>query len=289
MSTKKAKPSTSTGRKQATEPSRRDRLASQREAEEQRRKRVSVIGGVVAGVLALAIIAIIAVVVVQNQAAKREQREREAATQIAPPHAVGDNEGILVNPDTAGEAQYTFDLYIDYQCPACKQAEAGFGEVWKQLMDDGFVKFQIHTMTFMNDSPNLKNDHSTRVAIGAACADTRGKYWEFHNAAFTRQGEGNLYTEAAMDRQIAEDAGLSGADLDAWQTCYQDKSTSRFVRLTEENASKSGVTSTPTILINGKTRTVIGDEGKEVEWWQDLTFAADAAAWKKGIEEVANA
>lgn len=297
MSSKKAKPTPSSSSRttpprgkstKASETSRRELLAARREADQLRQKRTTLIGAIIAAVLALAVIAVVAVVVVQNQNTKREQAGREAATQIVPPNAVAGNQGILANPATAAGATYTFDLYLDYQCPACKQAETGFGPVWKQLMDEGFVKFQIHAMTFMDDNPSLKNDHSTRVAIGAACADTRGKYWEFHNAAYVRQGEGNLYTETAMDRQIAQDAGLTGADFDAWQTCYQDKSTSQFVRLTDENATKAGVTSTPTILINGKTKQVTGADGKPVEWWQDLPLTTDLATWKKGIEEVAN-
>ncbi|MGA4669567.1 DsbA family protein [Propionibacteriaceae bacterium Y1923] len=284
MSNKKAKPTSSRAKTKASEASRRERLAAQREAEQKRQRRNTLIGAIVAGVLALAVIAVVAVVVIQNQSAKREQAEREAAAQIAPPNAV-DESAILVNPDTGADAQYTLNLYVDYQCGVCKQTEEIYGETWKALMDEGFLKVEVHTMTFMDDQPSLNNDHSRRVAVGAACADTRGKYWEFHNAAFNRQGEGQLYTDSAMDGQIAQDAGLEGADFDAWKTCYDDNATAQFVDKVNENAGRNGVTSTPTIMVNGKNPQVEGD-GRMTDWWRVLDANTDA--WKKAIEDAAN-
>lgn len=282
MSAKKAKPTPSS--KKASEPSRRELLAAQREAEQQRQKRTAVIGGIIAGVLALAIIAVVVIVVVQNQASKREQAERESAAQIVPPNAVGET-AILANPATAGDAKYTMNLFVDYQCSVCKQTEAMFGETWKALMDEGFLRVEVHTMTFMD--ANLGNDNSTRVAVGAACADTRGKYWEFHNAAYLRQGEagGESYTDAAMDGGIAEDAGLTGADLDAWKACYNDNATAQFVGKVDENAGRAGVTGTPTLMINGKNPQVQG-EGRMTDWWRVLDPSVDD--WKKAIESAAN-
>ena len=298
MSTKKAKPTTSSPGKattnattranakagaKASEQSRRDRLAAQREAEQKRQKRVTLVGGIIAAVLALAVIAIVAVVVVQNQNSKREQAELEAASQISPPNGV-DDAAVVANAASAGKATYTLNLYVDYQCGVCKQTEDLFGPVWKTLMDEGFVKMQVHPMTFMDDV--LGNDSSTKVAIAATCADTTGKFWEYHNAAFVNQPEEGLpYPDDVITQTIPQQAGLTGADYDKWKSCYDSKGTAEFVRKTNENAARAGVTGTPTLYVNGNKNPQVEGDGRMTDWWRVLDTSPEA--WKKAIADAA--
>ena len=281
MSTKKAKPTTSTS---PTASTRRSELQAQRAAAAKRQQRTGRIAAIIAGVLALAVIAVVATVVWQDRQTKREQQANEAASQITPPNAVG-QEAILVNPDTGANAKYTLNMYIDYQCSVCKQSEDLYSSVWKQLMDEGFIKLQIHTMTFMDQ--NLQNDSSTKVAIGAGCAATTGKYWEYHDAAFKNQPtEGEPYPDTALTQTIPQQAGITGADYDKWKACYDSKATSQFVRMTNDNAFKKGVTGTPTIHVNGDKNPQVDSSGQPTDWWKVLDPTVDA--WRKAIEEAAN-
>lgn len=282
MSTKKAKPTSASSRTQSS--SRREQLQARREAEIQRQKRTGLITALVAGVLALAVIAVVTVVVIQNQRTKREAAANEAASQITPPNAVG-KDAILANPDTAATAQYTLNIYMDYQCPICKQSEDRYAGVWKSLADEGFIKLQLHTMTFMDQ--NLRNDSSTRVAIGAACSDLTGTYLEFHTAAFKNQPaqEGDDYTEQVVTQTIPQQAGITGADYDTWKKCYDSKATAEFVRMTNENAFKAGVTGTPTIYVNGNKNPQVQTQGGTADWWKVIDPTPEA--WKKAITEAA--
>lgn len=282
MSTKKAKPTTPSNRAEAN--SRREQLQARRTAEAQRQKRMGMITALVAGVLALAVILVVGVVVIQNQRTKREAAANESASQITPPNAVG-QDAILANPATAGKAQYTLDIFMDYQCPVCKQSEDIYADVWKKLADEGFVKLQLHTMTFMDE--NLRNDSSTKVAIAAACSDLTGKYLEFHTAAFKNQpsSEGAGYTDQAITKTIPQQAGITGAEYDKWKSCYDSKATAQFVRMTNENAFKAGVTGTPTIHVNGDRNPQVKGDGRMVDWWKVLDPSVDA--WKKAIEDAA--
>ncbi|MGA4508440.1 thioredoxin domain-containing protein [Propionibacteriaceae bacterium G1746] len=279
MSTKKA-----TGKKAAESATRREQLRAQQEAQAKKQKTARLAMIIVSSVVALAIIAVVATVVIQDQRRKSEQASREASSQITPPNAVG-QEAILALPAKAAEAKYTLNIYMDYQCPICKQSEDLYAPVWTELANEGFVKLQVHTMSFMDG--NLKNDSSTKVAIAAACADTTGRYWEYHGAAFKHQPEteGAGYTDQDITRTIPEQAGITGAEYDKWKSCYDSKATSQFVRLTDENAFKAGVTGTPTIMVNGKNPQVQG-EGRMVDWWKVLDPTTDA--WKKAIESAAN-
>lgn len=285
MSAKKATSSTKRTTGATSSASRRDVLREQ-QAAQARKKRTGRILAIVAGVLALAIIAVVAVVVIQDQRTKREAERLQSGQQLTPPNAVG-TDAILVNPEQGKNAKYTLNLYVDYQCPVCKQAEGLYGNVWKQLADEGFIKLQIHTMTFM--SQNLKNDDSVQLAVGAACADLRGKYWEFHNTAYEFQPEKETqagYDETDIEKTIAQKAGIAGADYDQWKRCLDGNQTATFVTAVDENASKSGVTGTPTLKVNGKNPQVPGDNGNQTDWWKVLD--PDVNAWKAAIEKAAN-
>ncbi|MCT1459180.1 DsbA family protein [Aestuariimicrobium sp. p3-SID1156] len=271
--------------------SRREALRQQ-QAAQARSQRNSRIMMIVAGIVALAILAVVGTVIWQDQAAKRERERLEAGSQITPPNAA-DKEGvggITVNPKTADKAKYTMDLFIDYQCPYCAETEKAYGAVWKELADEGFIKLRVHTMTFMDEK--TKTDHSTQLAIGAACADTRGKYWQFHTAAFNNQNATMpLYTDEVTQKTVPQEAGLTGADLDAWKKCFENKSTATFVRLVDEQSGKQGVTGTPTLKINGKNPQIKDADGKDVAWWTELdpNTQATTADWKKLIEKHAKA
>lgn len=266
--------------------SRRETLRAQ-QAAEARQKRAMGIIAIVCAVVALAIIATIGVMVWRDQAAKRAERNRESAEQVAPPNAVG-RSAILVNPKTAANAQYTLELFVDYQCPVCKQADGIYSSVWKQLADEGFVKLQVHTMTFMEEHPQINNTDSTAVAIGAACADMRGKYWEFMQAAYKNQPENEGhegYTDEAVSTTIAQQAGITGAEYDTWKSCLDQRKTAAFVRDVDKAADDAGVSGTPTIRVNGKNPQTTDEKGQQTEWWKVLD--ANAEAWKKAIAEAA--
>jgi len=260
--------------------SRREELRVQQEAERARKKRQSIAMAIVCGILAVAIITVVTVVVVQDQRAKREQAAREAKAQITPPNADGTR--AIVAGRKAKDATYTLDIYSDYQCPACKQAEDRYGKVWDQLVKDPDVTVRVHTMTFLDR--NLHNDSSSRMAIAAACADTVGKYWAYHQATFAHQPahEGDGYSEELRMKTIPEQAGITGADHTRWKNCVDTNATARFTRTVDDNAAKSGVTSSPTIKINGKNPSV-GEGQEQMPWWASLD--ATPEAWKKGFEK----
>lgn len=159
--------------KREAQQNRRDELRQRRAAAESKRQRRNIVLALVAGVIALAIIAVIATVVVQDRRARRERDQREAAAQIVPPHAVV-TQAILANPDTAARARYTFDLFVDYQCSACKSAEEQYGGVWTKLAEEGFIKLQVHTLTFLDDAPGHNDTSSKRMARDTA---TRRSTW----------------------------------------------------------------------------------------------------------------
>ena len=143
------------------------------------------------------------------------------------------------------------DLYEDFQCPVCKRFEALFGEQLTTLADEGKVKLVVHPLSFLDD--NLGNDSSNRAANAAACAADQGKYLEFHAATFAGQPvrEGDGYTDADL-KGFAQTAGLTGAALDTWQKCYDDRAHNQWVESVQTQSEKDEVNGTPTVRLDGK-------------------------------------
>lgn len=199
----------------------------------------------VVGVLVVA--AAVAAVVI---GASRSKDASTAGGSALPSGAAGMGRGIVVNPGAPASAP-TLDLYEDFQCPVCKRFEALFGEQVARLADTGKVRLVVHPLSFLDD--NLGNDSSNRAANAAACAADQGKYLEYHSAAFagqpTREGDG--YTDAQLEG-FAQTAGLSGAALDTWRTCYDERAHNQWVESVQTQSEKDRVNGTPTLRLDGK-------------------------------------
>lgn len=203
---------------------------------------------VVATVVAvLVIVAAVAAVVIGAS------RSRDASTSggsSLPTGAAGLGQGIVVNPDAPAGAP-TLDLYEDFQCPVCKRFEELFGEQVTTLAESGKVKLVVHPLSFLDD--NLGNDSSNRAANAAACAADQGRYLPFHAATFAGQpaSEGEGYTDGQL-KGFARTAGLTGAALDSWQRCYDDRAHNQWVQSVQTQSEKDKVNGTPTLRLDGK-------------------------------------
>lgn len=234
-----------------SQPSRREQLRLQQEAEKAKQKRINIIMGVGAAVLALILIGVLAVVITQNMAANQQQ----AANAITPANATANKDGLEVYPGKAKEGVPVVDLYVDYQCPACKGFEAAFGPTLAEMAQAGEIKLVNHTMSFMDN--NLKNTASIRSANAAVCAAGVNKYAEYDKAVFPHQAEQEIvgmegYSDALLRDEIPAQIGLTGADLTTFQNCYDNKLGEAYAKGVDKAAYEAGVTSTPTIRVNGK-------------------------------------
>jgi len=203
---------------------------------------------VVATVVAVLVIAAAVTAVVVG--AQRSSDASTAGGSSLPTGAAGTGQGIVVNPG-APQGAPVLDLYEDFQCPVCKRFEALFGEQLTTLAAEGKVRLVVHPLSFLDD--NLGNDSSNRAANAAACAADQGKYLEFHAATFAGQPvkEGDGYTDADL-KGFAQAAGLTGAALDTWQKCYDDRAHNQWVESVQTQSEKDGVNGTPTVKLNGK-------------------------------------
>jgi len=228
-----------------------------RELAKERSRRVVLVSAAV--VLALAVVAAIVVLVVRQRSQDAAQDEAASTTEgVAPPSADGEAGGYVLTGTPAAGAP-TLDIWIDYQCPYCKQFEDAAGETYVQLAAEGQARVVVHTLTFLD--ANLGNTASQLAAEGAAAADVQGRFAEYTEVVFGNQPEeGDGYALQDL-RDYAGEAGVT--DLDAWQQAVEAHTYAGYVNRVEAQMAAADVQGTPTVRLTtaaGETTDLAVDE-----------------------------
>ena len=125
------------------------------------------------------------------------------------------------------------DEHLDYQCGHCQAANSTLGALFEELAARGDINLRIHMRTFMD--PKLGTSISIPTSVGSVCADTIGKFAEYHELAFRTAAESGLTGEA---QQLREDfpaqLGITGTDLTTFQSCFDQESTKPYVLAMED-------------------------------------------------------
>ncbi|MGC4892056.1 DsbA family protein [Micromonospora sp. DT227] len=160
----------------------------------------------------------------------------------APPGANDAGTGIVY-----GSGPVTIDLYEDYLCPVCKQFQQVNGETINQLVSAGKAKVVFHPVAFLNRFSTT--EYSTRSSAASGCAAKGGKFREFTDQLFAKQpAEGSA--GLSNDELIDIGAGV-GLNRDDFGSCVNDGTYTAWTGHLTDEASRSGVTGTPTIKVNG--------------------------------------
>ena len=199
-----------------------------------------------------------------------------APSTTAPPAPVFMENFIAVNPTAVKQGAIVVEIHTDYQCPYCKDAEDIYGGALGELSQSGDIDLRIVLRTMVGDRI-IKNDSSERAANAAVCASEAGHFWAYHSAVFTNQpAEGVGFTDDQLRNAFAAQAGITGADLTAFQTCYDTKAMADRVTAMESEAWQAGVNGTPAFFVNG------------VKYSWNLQMAAPTAAeLLNGLQQIA--
>jgi protein-disulfide isomerase len=144
------------------------------------------------------------------------------------------------------DAPVTIVEFSDFQCPFCSRAEATVKAVLEKYK--GKVRFVYR------DYPLSFHPFAAKASEAAQCANDQGKFWEFHDALYADQSK-----LAVADMQAT--AGRLGMDADKFKTCVDSGKYSAEVAKDIQDATKAGVSSTPSFFINGVS--VVGAQGPE--------------------------
>ena len=154
--------------------------------------------------------------------------------------SASDGYGIVLNANATPK----IDIFIDYQCPVCKNFEIINGGYISEIAANAKAKVVIHPMTFIGAESIL-------AANAAACAADEGKFLDMNLALFQNQSgteNSGLWTGDYMKR-LGNSIGLKSK---SFEKCVTDKKYKTWVDRVAESGVKEGVNSTPTVFVNGK-------------------------------------
>ncbi len=234
--------------RQRTEARRAAEAAARAQA--QRRRRTA-IGGVAAAVAVL--VALVIVVVVQSQ------RTDSSADAGAPANTVTDATAVRVG---AVDAPVTVTVYEDFLCPACKSFEDASGDTLAALVADGTAAVEYAPVAILD---RYSEDEYSTGALNAAgvVADAAGPeaFLAFHDLLFVNQpaeGGAGLSDDELID--LAEQAGAAGERV---ETGIRDRVFEDWTRQVTDAASRTGLTGTPTVLVDGEVLDLPTPQGLE--------------------------
>jgi protein-disulfide isomerase len=199
-----------------------------------RRRTAAWVTGVVVVVLALAVVVGVSIYRTQN-----------VSSELAVPRN-GSATGLTVGP---AAAPVTVDVYLDFLCPVCREFERTSGPVLDRYVTAGTVRVVYHPVAFL-DRMSAGTNYSTRASAASACAADAGvfpKYLTLLYAGQPPEGSSGL-----TDAQLAALGTQAGAPAAAFSECVSSGRYLTWTAHVTEEASKAGVTGTPTVLVNGR-------------------------------------
>lgn len=160
-----------------------------------------------------------------------------------PPGANDAGTGVVV-----GTGPVTIDIYEDFLCPACEQFERASGATLDQLVAEGKARVVYHPVAYLNRFSTT--EYSTRSSAASGCAAEGGKFREYAKALFEKQPPENG-AQLSNDELIDIGVGV-GLNRDDFGSCVRDGKYKPWTGHVTEEASKAGITGTPSILVDGE-------------------------------------
>jgi protein-disulfide isomerase len=176
------------------------------------------------------------------------------------------NTGISRGP---ANANLTIVEFSDLQCPHCKSAQP--------IIDKLTTDFPNARLVFQQFPLEMVHPWAFKAASWAECIgrDNNPAFWKFVNAVYGDQL--NIDPQNA-DTKLKQHATAAGADAEKASACAASPDTGRAIRQSLELGKGVGVTSTPTVFLNG--RKIASISSLPYETLKDLARFAESPASK---------
>ncbi len=153
----------------------------------------------------------------------------------------------LMNGRSIGDANapLTIDEWADFQCPVCRQFyETIDAPLISTYIQTGKVRLVFHDYAFIGPA-------STTAAAAARVSAAIGPgFWPFYDYLYTNQGTEN--GDAFSQSRLADMAVALGMDRTAFLNALADSTYTNAVKAETNQGQQLGVSSTPTLVINGQ-------------------------------------
>jgi protein-disulfide isomerase len=127
--------------------------------------------------------------------------------------------------------------FADYECPHCKVAQVMMHQIVEAFPNDVKICFKHY--------PLPSHTNSRLAAEGAVAAQKQGKFWPYNEKIWENS---DFLTPALLER-IAKEVGL---DVAKWRADKEADELKTRVSQDKSDGKALGITSTPTIYVNGR-------------------------------------
>ena len=134
------------------------------------------------------------------------------------------------------DAPITIITFADYQCPFCSRGT----ETLKELV----AKKGDNIRIVLRDFPLPSHKDAKMAAEAAECADEQGKFWEYSDIMFSNQ-------QSLTSENLQEYATRIGLNREQFGECLNSGKQRQEVEKDIADAKMAGISSTPSLLING--------------------------------------
>jgi protein-disulfide isomerase len=160
-----------------------------------------------------------------------------------PRHSTPGGDGIAI-----GVGPVVLDVYLDFQCPLCKQFELTTGPTLRGLVAEHAVTRIDHPLNLLDQAPGT--GYSTRAAAAAAAADDCGWYADYAEALLVNQPtEGGPGLDDGQLVRFGQAIGIT--DLGFAEAVHSGRYRPWPPYVTE-CAIRRGITGTPSVLVDGR-------------------------------------
>ena len=140
------------------------------------------------------------------------------------------------------KAPVTLEEFGDYECPPCGKLAGPL----KKLEEDYGDKLRI----IFHHYPLINHAHARDAAQAAEAASLQNKFWDMHDLLYREQA---VWAKSPNVRQLFDAyAGMIGLDVERFKKDIDSERVKKRIKDDQAEATKVGVTATPTIFVNNK-------------------------------------
>ncbi len=169
-------------------------------------------------------------------------------------------------------AKVTLVEFSEFQCPFCgRHVRDTFPQLDKEYIQTGKVKYVFRDLPLESIHKN-----AFKASEAAHCAGEQGKFWEMHDRLFANQNS----LEPAM---LTGHAQAIGVDAKKFQACLDSGKYAAEIRKGIAEATKYGITGTPTTVI-GLTQ----PNDKTIKVVKVIRGAQNISAFKEALDSLSS-
>jgi protein-disulfide isomerase len=169
-------------------------------------------------------------------------------------------------------APITLFEFADFTCPGCRNFNIFLEPMIRDsLVNTGKVRFVYYDFPLGGGA----HRHGFIAARAARCANEQGKFWEMHDALFTRQGDWSFVNDPV--ELFVGYAREVGVEPGAFEQCVRSDKFAREVTENREFGVSLAVNSTPTLVANGQRLEHPGNFGELMTQLRQIAPSAFAA------------